>query len=161
VVSFDTLTRGAPLTGLESTAAVAPVPDPAPEPAQLSLRAEADRHDEIFTAAHAARDVDGCVGAILDLEQTLVDWSADTDCDDSEHARTVLRRMVLRLGELATLGAADPRTTVGPFVEALLELRATARSARDFATSDRVRDRLVAAGVEVRDTPDGVTWNLR
>ena len=57
-------------------------------------------------------------------------------------------------------GAADPRTVVGPFVDALLELRAQARAARDFATSDRVRDRLAAAGVEVRDTPDGVEWVL-
>jgi cysteinyl-tRNA synthetase len=42
----------------------------------------------------------------------------------------------------------------------LLELRSRARTARDFATSDLVRDRLVAAGVEVRDTPDGPQWNL-
>jgi cysteinyl-tRNA synthetase len=91
----------------------------------------------------------------------LVDWSADTlTSDEGDHARTVLRRMVLRLGELAASGAADPRTTVGPFVQALLELRAAARTARDFATSDRVRDALVAAGVEVRDTPGGVTWVL-
>ncbi len=68
--------------------------------------------------------------------------------------------MVLRLGELAAAGAADPRTVVGPFVDALLELPAQARTARDFATSDRVRDRLVAAGVEVRDTPDGVRWEM-
>jgi hypothetical protein len=46
----------------------------------------------------------------------IVDWSADTDIsDDGEHARTVLRRMVLRLGELAAVGAVDPRTTVGSF----------------------------------------------
>ena len=36
-----------------------------------------------------------------------------------------------------------------------------ARDGRDFATSDEVRDRLAAAGVEVRDTPDGATWELR
>jgi len=33
--------------------------------------------------------------------------------------------------------------------------------AKDYATSDVVRDRLVAAGVEVKDTPDGVTWSLK
>jgi cysteinyl-tRNA synthetase len=38
---------------------------------------------------------------------------------------------------------------------ALLERRATAREARDFATSDALRDELNALGVEVRDTPDG------
>jgi cysteinyl-tRNA synthetase len=45
-------------------------------------------------------------------------------------------------------------------VEHLLELRGRARAARDWATSDRVRDGLAAAGVEVRDTPDGVHWEL-
>jgi cysteinyl-tRNA synthetase len=37
----------------------------------------------------------------------------------------------------------------------LLERRAAARAARDFAASDALRDELAALGVEVRDTPDG------
>jgi cysteinyl-tRNA synthetase len=37
----------------------------------------------------------------------------------------------------------------------LLERRAAARAARDFTTSDRLRDELAALGVEVRDTPEG------
>jgi cyanophycinase-like exopeptidase len=156
VVSFDTL------LGVTPSAAPPPlVVEEAPS-STGSLRADADRLEEVFAAAFAARDVDGCVAALLDLEQVLVDWSADTlTSDEGDHARTVLRRMVLRLGELAVKGAADPRTVVGPFVDALLELRARARAARDFATSDRVRDCLVEAGIEVRDTPTGVAWELK
>ena len=41
--------------------------------------------------------------------------------------------------------------------EALLAARATARTARDFATSDRLRDELRALGVEVSDNADGST----
>jgi cysteinyl-tRNA synthetase len=37
----------------------------------------------------------------------------------------------------------------------LLESRAAARAARDFPTSDRLRDELAALGVEVRDTTNG------
>jgi len=37
----------------------------------------------------------------------------------------------------------------------LLEQRAAARAAHDYATSDRLRDVLAALGVEVRDTPTG------
>jgi cyanophycinase-like exopeptidase len=159
VVSFDALSG---VSGLADPAAPVLAPASVNDVGSTgSLRTDADRLDEIFAAAYTARDVDGCVSAILDLEQVLVDWSADTDVEEGEHARTVLRRMVLRLGDLAAAGAADPRTVVGPFVEALLELRARARADRDFATSDWVRDRLVDAGIEVRDTPDGVTWSPR
>jgi cysteinyl-tRNA synthetase len=101
------------------------------------------------------------VAAILDLEQIMVDWSADTNIsDEGEHARAVLRSMVVRLGELAQGGARDPREVLGPYVSLLLDLRAKARADRDFATSDEIRDRLAAAGVEVRDTPSGPEWSL-
>ena len=54
----------------------------------------------------------------------------------------------------------DPRAVVDPFVEALLVLRARARETRDWAVADLIRDQLTAAGVDVRDTADGATWDL-
>jgi hypothetical protein len=126
-----------------------------------SLREAADLADAAFSAALASRDVDGCVAAILELEQVITGWSGDTlTSDQGEHARGLLRGMVVRLGALAEAGARDPRETLGPFVDALLQLRADARRAKDWAASDLIRDRLAAAGIEVRDTPDGATWVL-
>jgi cyanophycinase-like exopeptidase len=130
--------------------------------AGTSLRAAADAADAAFSEARAGRDVDSCVAAILELEQVLVDWSADTlTSDEGNHARGLLRGMIVRLGALAEAGARDPREVLEPFVSALLEVRARARQARDWATSDRIRDHLTAAGVEVRDASDGATWQLR
>ena len=43
----------------------------------------------------------------------------------------------------------------------LLRRRAEARSSRDFATSDALRDELAAMGVEVRDTPEGQEASVR
>jgi cysteinyl-tRNA synthetase len=43
---------------------------------------------------------------------------------------------------------------------ALLEGRAQARAAKDFATSDRLRDELAAIGVAVTDTAEGQKWRL-
>ncbi|HEY3954289.1 MAG TPA: cysteine--tRNA ligase [Streptosporangiaceae bacterium] len=40
----------------------------------------------------------------------------------------------------------------------LLEARAKARAARDWATSDRLRDDLAAMSVTVTDTPEGQAW---
>jgi hypothetical protein len=131
-------------------------------PAATSLRAEAEAARTAFDTAMARRDVQGCVTAVLDLEGAIAAWSADTlQSDDVNEARRVLRALVVRLGEVAVNGARDPREQLAPYVDLLLDLRSSARDARDFAASDLVRDRLSALGVEVRDTPDGASWDLR
>ena len=104
----------------------------------------------------------GAVNAVLELDRIIVEWSADTlQSDEPDRARATLRSMIVRLGELAELGARDPRALLAPFVDALLDLRERARAGKDFALSDAVRERLEAAGIEVRDTPEGVTWEPR
>ena len=42
----------------------------------------------------------------------------------------------------------------------LLEFRAEAKARKDFATSDRIRDALKEAGIEVQDGKEGATWKL-
>lgn len=121
----------------------------------------AQRLDRRNREAVAARDVDGTVSSILELEQTIEDWSADTlTGDQRDRARSLLRGMIVRLGDVATVGAADPRERVAPFVEAVLRARGDVRAERAFALADRLRDALVDAGVEVQDTPDGARWIL-
>jgi cysteinyl-tRNA synthetase len=68
--------------------------------------------------------------------------------------------MIVRLGELAAVGARDPRDVVAPYVEAVLAGRVSAREAEQWSLADRLRDALVDAGVEVRDTPAGTEWLL-
>lgn len=129
--------------------------------ARPSLRADADAARARFDDALAARDVDAAVAAVLELEGAIQAWQADTlQSDDTDHARRVLRALIVRLADVAKQGARDPRSVVSPFVELLLDLRSRARATKDYATSDLVRDGLVAAGIEVRDTPDGVQWGV-
>ncbi len=45
-------------------------------------------------------------------------------------------------------------------VEALMAERQAARTAKDFARSDTIRDELAALGVEVKDTPAGPEWDV-
>ena len=138
--------------------------DDAGRPARppTSLREAAERARAAFDAAMTARDADAAASAVLELEQAIADWTADTlQSEDGDHARRTLRGMVLELAGAARDGLADPAARVAPLVDALLERRAAARSAGDYATADAVRDRLAAAGVEVRDGPSGVEWSLR
>jgi cysteinyl-tRNA synthetase len=124
-----------------------------------SLADAAKLHEAEFDAALGDRDADGAVAAILQLESAIIEWSRDTlQSDDIDRARAAMRSMIVRLGAAATAGVRDVREVLGPVVEAALAARVVARSEKAFAVSDAIRDQLAAAGIEVRDTPDGAEW---
>ena len=52
----------------------------------------------------------------------------------------------------------DEETPLAPDAKALLDARAAARSAKDWAGSDRLRDELSSLGIVVEDTRDGQRW---
>ncbi len=130
-------------------------------PSMLSLHAETQRLEGAFDAALSSRDIAAAVTAVLELEQAIVDWSADTEEEDGpDAARDVLRRMVLRLGELAAVGLRDPAELIAPFVDTLVEFRDHARAQRSWSLADELRERLTTAGITVRDTPTGTVWDF-
>lgn len=115
-----------------------------------------------FTKAVDGRDVVSAIGALLELENALIDWSRDIPADDSfDRARASFRSMLVELGTLAKTGAQPRSSVVGPFVDALLGVRDRARAAGNYEESDRLRDALIALEVEVRDTAAGCEWTLR
>jgi cysteinyl-tRNA synthetase len=116
-------------------------------------------HSAAFRAALSSRDAEGAVRAALALEQSIVD-----EADDQEtltRARAELRAMISALGDAAVGGVQDRREVVGPYVEAMLAVRATVRAEKRYDLSDVIRDAFEALGVEVRDTPSGAEWGLR
>jgi cysteinyl-tRNA synthetase len=52
-------------------------------------------------------------------------------------------------------------TALAALVESMILERESARSARDFAEADRVRERLAAAGIQLEDTPNGSHWRVK
>jgi cysteinyl-tRNA synthetase len=114
-----------------------------------------------FIVALGLRDSRAAVAALLDLDSAIeARIRAGEDSPDLDNARSTFRALIARLGEAVATAGTDPRTTVEPFVEALLVLRARAREARDWATADLIRERLTDAGVEVRDGAEGSSWIL-
>jgi hypothetical protein len=141
----------------------APAPEAAAAPAERSpLLAEASRLERSFETALAARKASEAAEAILHLDRTLLEWSADSlQSDEPERARAIMHSLVHRLGEAAAVGVRDPRELLAPLVESLITLRRELRAAKSWELADRVRDQLVAARIEVRDTPGGTVWELR
>jgi cysteinyl-tRNA synthetase len=76
----------------------------------------------------------------------------------SDLTDTQRRALLLEFDRVLGLSLDAPSAAEAPLPEGateLLERRAAARAARDFAASDALRDELAALGVEVRDTPEG------
>lgn len=160
-VHLDVLRSGASTTSTSVPPPPAPVSTTEPTIESTSLEAVTTAMQRSFDEAVAARDARGAVAAVLDLDSAIAEWSNDTlQSDQVDRARAALRSMIVRLGEVATVGLQDPRDVVGPVVAAALEARRVARQERAFAVADALRDGLTAAGVEVRDTADGVEWHL-
>ena len=146
----------------EPVVAVAPPPEEKAPAKRSPLLAEVARLEQAFEAAIAGRKASEAAEAILNLDRAIAEWSADTlQTDDPDRARAVLYSLVQRLGEAAASGLRDPRELLAPLVENLITLRGELRKARAFELADRVRDRLIAARIELRDTPGGTVWELR
>jgi cyanophycinase-like exopeptidase len=126
------------------------------------LEGDVERIEQAFDLALRAGDAPGAVKLTLELDTLLHEWSRDTlQSDQLDRGRAGLRAMIVRLGEAAEVGVRDPRAVLAPFVDALLKARRQARADGRYADSDALREQLLAAGVEVRDTADGTDWQLR
>ncbi len=134
----------------------------APEPGMLGAEFTAAMNDDL-----------GTPGALAAIHGAVREGNIALDAGDrtaAAGASSSVRAMtaVLGLDPLDPCWAAADRagddtaaTALAALVEDLLVQRQEARAGRDFATADRVRDRLTAAGVSVEDSPDGPTWSLK
>jgi cysteinyl-tRNA synthetase len=64
---------------------------------------------------------------------------------------------------LGLLPENDPQAgnqVISNLMNIILDLRREARTNKDWAASDRLRDALAQAGVSIKDTKDGATWDI-
>lgn len=63
-----------------------------------------------------------------------------------------------QIDEWFGLGLLDDSPVPSAKVQTLLKQREVARAAKDYAESDRLRDKLAAMGFAILDTPEGQIW---
>jgi len=134
-------------------AAPSPVANRAPANSPVPL-------PELISKAQAEREPRRLAAAALELEAAIREWASDTEEDQGTgQATAVLRTLIARLGEAAARArpAASAAGLLRPAIAPLLTLRAALRDQGQFTAADSIRDALAAAGLEIRDTPDG-TW---
>ncbi len=124
------------------------------------LKVVREKEDD-FSQALASRDMSSAVQAILELEADLTAWAHEIPAgDELDRGHASLRSLIVELGRSGEAGVRDPREVLGPFVEAMLELRQRARADRRFEDADEIRVRLGELGIEVRDSTEGSDWLL-
>ena len=130
-------------------------------------------HGALPDAFVAAMDDDlGTPAALAVLFSTIREGNqalADGNTDAATAARASVLSMLDVFGldpnapEWAGSDAAasdDLTPVVDALVKTLLDQRAEARAAKDWATADAIRDSLAASGLTITDTKDGARWSL-
>lgn len=101
----------------------------------------------------------------LKLVNSVKDGKATATQEDINELKAVFDTFLVDiLGIRPEIAGGDNAEAMKPFekaMELILEMRAKAKSAKDWATSDLIRDRLAEAGVVVRDTKDGAEWTVK
>ncbi|SNC67625.1 cysteinyl-tRNA synthetase [Marinobacter sp. es.048] len=121
-------------------------------------------HDERFVEA---MDDDfntaGAIAVLHAVANEINQHRRDGREDDAKHSAAIL----VRLGGVLGLLQQDPEAffqadTGGELsaedIEALIQARADARKAKDFAEADRIRDDLLDKGIILDDSREGTTW---
>ena len=93
----------------------------------------------------------------------LLDHKTKISVEDLKELGDTMRLFTIDiLGLKSNKGAnnAEREKAYGKIVDMVLKMRQQAKEAKDWTTSDEIRDALANAGFEVNDTKDGVTWKL-
>jgi cysteinyl-tRNA synthetase len=97
---------------------------------------EKDKAPESITAIAAGTQTLRALGALLGL----------------------FKRPVTASASAAPKAAAEEKSLADQLMQLIIQLRATAREKKDFATADAIRDGLAKLKITVEDRADGTTW---
>lgn len=104
--------------------------------------------DDDFNTADA-------IAAIFDLVKYA---NTTTNGDSSKAYVTALYELIVKLADVLGIVVEKKEELLDADIEALIQERQAARKERNFARADEIRDELLAKGIILEDTREGVKW---
>ncbi|MCD6250462.1 MAG: cysteine--tRNA ligase [candidate division Zixibacteria bacterium] len=102
-------------------------------------------------------NISGALGAVFDFVREINRLRAENKLSADE--RDLALKAVDRID--GVLDFQQKKEALDSDIEALIVKRTEARKDKDFATSDKIRDDLLAMGIVLEDTPRGVKWKRK
>jgi cysteinyl-tRNA synthetase len=129
-----------------------------------TVRAALEDVDARFAAAmNEDFNTAAALAVLFDFVRHAREWlTAGLSREDYLAADTLFSRLAGDVLGLVWQGAGQAAgSKQDDLIRLLIEMRAEARKSRNFGLSDQIRDRLLAAGIELRDGGDGTTWSIK
>ena len=104
--------------------------------------------DDDFNTADA-------LAAIFELVKFV---NSNAKADSSKAFLEALKQEIVTLSDICPLIVDKKAEMLDSDIEALIEERQAARKAKNFARADEIRDELLAKGIVLEDTREGVKW---
>ncbi len=133
-------------------------------PADKSTIEVADMRTKCFDAMNDDLNTPIAIAHLFDgvkLINQLADGKASINAADLASMKELYRIFVFDLFGLKANEKSDSSMQALNYAMGLiLELRADAKTNKDWATADKIRDELAAAGITIKDTKDGASWEV-
>lgn len=102
-------------------------------------------------------NISGALGAVFDFIRDINRLRSENklSAEERDQAQDAIGRIDTVLDFQLKQEALDSE------IEELIARRTEARKSKDFATSDKIRDDLLAMGIILEDTPGGVKWKRK
>jgi cysteinyl-tRNA synthetase len=122
-----------------------------------------EKMDDDFNTGGAVSELFDLVRALNKYvdEQKLEESLLDNKLAVLKQGTKTLRELTLVLGLFREPPASDEGgddDLVGSLMDLLIEIRASARQNKDFATADKIRESLAAVGITIEDRKGGTGW---
>ncbi|MBP5709216.1 MAG: cysteine--tRNA ligase, partial [Bacteroidales bacterium] len=92
---------------------------------------------------------------------SIADGTSKATSDDIAALKNLFNVFVFDiLGLKKEENSSSDNDLTSKLMQIIIDMRQNAKSNKDWATSDKIRDELKAAGVQLKDTKEGVIWEV-